>query len=167
MHTINGSGSEIVHKQLAYAKKLGIPVRLRVYVERIIRDEDGRVKGLQVREGYRFPNAQSGRAKFIKASKAVILCHGGFGADVNYRMKHDPKLTDKFDTTNQPGATSELRREASRIGGNLIQADWVQCGPWNSPEEKAWASPCTSHKALQLHREFGLTALRARDLAMN
>ena len=107
MHTINGSGSEIVHKQLAYAKKLGIPVRLRVYVERIIRDEDGRVKGLQVREGYRFPNAQSGRVKFIKASKAVILCHGGFSADVNYRMKHDPKLTDKFDTTNQPGATSE------------------------------------------------------------
>ena len=136
MHTINGSGSEIVHKQLAYAKKLGIPVRLRVYVERIIRDEDGRVKGLQVREGYRFPNAQSGRVKFIKASKAVILCHGGFGADVNYRMKHDPKLTDKFDTTNQPGATSELWREASRIGGNLIQADWIQCGPWNSPEEK-------------------------------
>ncbi len=136
MHTIKGSGSEIVHKQLAYAKKLGIPVRLRVYVERIIRDEDGRVKGLQVREGYRFPNAQSGRVKFIKASKAVILCHGGFGADVNYRMKHDPKLTDKFDTTNQPGATSELWREASRIGGNLIQADWIQCGPWNSPEEK-------------------------------
>lgn len=86
--------------------------------------------------GYRFPNAQSGRVKFIKASKAVILCHGGFGADVNYRMKHDPKLTDKFDTTNQPGATSELWREASRIGGNLIQADWIQCGPWNSPEEK-------------------------------
>lgn len=136
VYNINGSRSEIVHKQLAYAKKLGIPVRLRVYVERIIRDEDGRVKGLQVREGYRFPNAQSGKVKFIKAKKAVILCHGGFGADVNYRMKHDPKLTDKFDTTNQPGATSELWREASRIGGNLIQADWIQCGPWNSPEEK-------------------------------
>lgn len=30
VYTINGSGSEIVHKQLAYAKKLGIPVRLRV-----------------------------------------------------------------------------------------------------------------------------------------
>lgn len=134
--TINGSGSEIVHKQLAYAKKLDIPVRLRVYVERIIRDEDGRVKGLQVREGYRFPNAESGKVKFIKANKAVVLCYGGFGADVNYRMKHDPKLTDKFDTTNQPGATSELWREASRIGGNLIQADWIQCGPWNSPEEK-------------------------------
>lgn len=55
---------------------------------------------------------------------------------MNYRMKHDPKLTDKFDTTNLAGATSELWREASRIGGNLIQADWIQCGPWNSPEEK-------------------------------
>lgn len=136
VYTITGFGSEIVNKQLAYAKKIGVPVKTRIYVERIIRDEDGRVKGLQVREGYRFPNASSGKTKFYKANKAVILCHGGFGADVEYRMKHDPKLTAKFDTTNQPGATSELWREASRIGGNIIQADWIQCGPWNSPEEK-------------------------------
>ncbi len=46
-----------------------------------------------------------------------------------------PLLTDKFDTTNQPGATSEMWREASRIGCNVIQEDWIQCGPWNSPEE--------------------------------
>lgn len=86
---------------------------------------------------------------------------------MNYRMKHDPKLTDKFDTTNQPGATSELWREASRIGGNLIQADWIQCGPWNSPEEKGMASPCISPRAQQQHKEFGSIVQQARDLSMN
>lgn len=66
----------------------------------------------------------------------MVLCYGGFGADVKYRMKFDPKLTEKFETTNQPGATSELWRESARIGANLTQQDWIQCGPWNSPEEK-------------------------------
>ena len=136
LFTTNGSGSGIVLKQLDYAKKLGIPVRLKTYVERIIRDADGRVKGLQIRENYRFPKADSGKVKFIRARLGVVLCHGGFGADVKYRTKFDPKLTEKFDTTNQPGATSELWREASRIGGNMIQNDWIQCGPWTSPEEK-------------------------------
>lgn len=136
LFTVNGLGSEIVNKEIARARALGAEIRARTYVERIIRDGDGRVKGLQVREGYRFPKADSGKVKFIRARKGVALCHGGFGADVKYRMKFDPKLTDKFDTTNQPGATSELWREASRIGCNLIQQDWIQCGPWNSPEEK-------------------------------
>ena len=134
--TKNGSGSGIVNKQLEYLKKNGVPVRLRTYVEQIVRDADGRVKGLKVREGYRFPKADSGKVKFIAARLGVVLCHGGFGADVKYRTKFDPKLTAKFDTTNQPGATSELWRESARIGANLVQQDWIQCGPWNSPEEK-------------------------------
>ena len=132
----NGSGSGIVTKQLEYAKKKGIEVRTRAYVDEIIRDADGRVKGLKVYEKYAFPKAPAGKPKYIRARRAVVLCHGGFGADVAYRTKFDPKLTAKFDTTNQPGATSELWREASRIGCNLIQNDWIQCGPWNSPEEK-------------------------------
>ena len=132
----NGSGSGIVTKQLEYAKKLGVEVRLRTYVDEIIRDADGRVKGLKVYPNYSFPKAPTGEARYIRARRAVVLCHGGFGADVNYRMKFDPKLTARFDTTNQPGATSELWRESSRIGCNMIQSDWIQCGPWNSPEEK-------------------------------
>lgn len=134
--TGNGSGSAIVTKQIAKCKELGIPLRTRVFMETIIRDTDGRVKGLKVREGYKFRDNTSGRVKYIRAKKGVILCYGGFGADVAYRMHQDPKLTDKFQTTNQPGATSEGWREANRIGCQIIQADWIQCGPWNSPDEK-------------------------------
>ena len=134
--TGNGSGSAIVTKQIAKCKELGIPLRTRVFMETIIRDTDGRVKGLKVREGYKFRDNTSGCVKYIRAKKGVILCYGGFGADVAYRMHQDPKLTDKFQTTNQPGATSEGWREANRIGCQIIQADWIQCGPWNSPDEK-------------------------------
>ena len=61
---------------------------------------------------------------------------GGFSRDVEYRMMQDPKLTSKLDSTNQPGATSELWRETSRIGCAQIQNDWIQCTPWNNPKEK-------------------------------
>ncbi len=136
--TINGSGSEYVNKEAAYLdKKFGVKPRTRVYVENIIRDPaTGRVVGLKVREGYRFPKEGSGKVKYIEAKRAVVLCHGGFGADVKYRSTLDPKLTATFQTTNQPGATAELWREASRIGANIIQADWIQCTPWNNPLEK-------------------------------
>lgn len=134
----NGSGSAYVMKEAEYLdKKHGIKPRTRVYVENIIRDpETGRVVGLKVREGYRFPKEGSGKVKYIEAKKAVVLCHGGFGADVKYRSMLDPKLTATFQTTNQPGATAELWREAARIGANIIQADWIQCTPWNNPLEK-------------------------------
>ncbi len=134
--TKNGSGSGIVTKELEKLEKMGVKVRLRTYVEHIIRDDSGRVVGLQVREGYRFPKEGSGKTKFIAAKKGVILCHGGFSADPKFRVMHDPKLTDKFSTTNQPGATAELWREASNIGCAIIQADWIQCGPWSNPKEK-------------------------------
>ena len=56
-----GSGAGFVNAELAKCKELGAQLRTRNYVERIIRDpETGRVLGLQVRKGYRFPNPQSG-----------------------------------------------------------------------------------------------------------
>ena len=136
--TKNGSGSGIVKKELDKLEALGVKPRTRVFMEKIIRGEDGRVQGLMVREGYRFPNADSGKVKYIRARKGVVLCYGGFGADVKYRMRHDPRLNENYQTTNQPGATGEAWREVARIGATLIQEDWIQCGPWTSPDEKGF-----------------------------
>ena len=133
--TTNGSGSGIVTKELDKCKELGIPLRNRVFVEHIIRGDNG-VEGVQVREGYKFPDRSSGKVKFIAARRAVVLAHGGFGADVKFRSIQDPKLTDKLGTTCQPGATSEAWREAARIGCHMIQTDWIQCVPWTAPSEK-------------------------------
>ena len=134
--TKNGSGSGIVTKQIEMVKKLGVPMRTRVYVEHIIRDKKGAVVGVQVREGYRFGKADSGKVKYIRAKKGVVACYGGFSADVKFRMFQDPKLSADLDTTNQPGATSELWRETSAIGCLQVQNDWIQCGPWGNPHEK-------------------------------
>ena len=134
--TKNGSGSGIVSKELEKLEKLGVKVRTRTYVKHIFRNEAGRVVGVEVLEGYRFPKENSGKTKFISAKKGVVLAYGGFSQDVAYRLMQDPKLTAKLDSTNQPGATSELWRETSRIGCAQVQNDWIQCTPWNNPKEK-------------------------------
>ncbi|MFR6360121.1 MAG: hypothetical protein ACLUNV_11235 [Sutterella wadsworthensis] len=47
--------------------------------------------GLEVREGYRFPKKDSGKVKFIAARKGVVLCYGGFSADVKFRTDAGPE----------------------------------------------------------------------------
>lgn len=152
--TTNGSGSGILNPELKRVKELGVPVRLKVYVEHIIRADNGRVEGVQVREGYKFPDAKSGKVKFLRATKGVILCYGGFAADVKFRMYQDPKLSEKLDTTNQPGATSELWRETSNIGALQVQNDWIQCGPWGNPREKGMGVGWTFNQTAAA--EYGL-----------
>ena len=87
--TKNGSGSEIVMKQIAYLEKKKVEIRKRVYVEAIIRDGDGRVKGLRVREGYRFPKEGSGKVRHYCARKGVILCHAKEKDSVTGRVKRN------------------------------------------------------------------------------
>lgn len=136
--TYNSSGSAWVQPLLAKLKTLGVEPKLRMYLQKIFRDKDGRVKGVEVREGYTFPRAGSGKVKYIKAKKAVVIAIGGFGQDVPFRTAQDPKLTAKFESTNQPGSTAEGMREALRIGCTPVQLDWIQVGPWASPDEKGF-----------------------------
>ncbi len=136
--TKSGTGATIIQNGLDLAKKQGAVLRNKVYVEEIIREEGGRVLGLKVREGYKFPKEGTGTVKYIRAKKGVVLAHGGFGADVKYRSIHDPKLSNRFETTNQPGATAEMWRQAADVGCTIIQADWIQCGPWASPDEQGF-----------------------------
>ncbi len=132
------SGSEIVNKELAKFKELGGNVSTRTYLEKLIRNANGRVVGAQIRTGYRFPNEGSGKVKFIKVKKGVVLASGGFSQDVAFRMTQAPNLVAEVNSTNQPGATAEVLKEAFRVGGNPVQVSWIQLGPWASPDEKGF-----------------------------
>ncbi len=134
--TYNQSGGAIVQKQLAKLAELGVRPKTQAHLTQIYRDADGRVKGVQIRDKYVFPKANSGSLKNIKARKAVVLATGGFGNDVAFRMIQDPRLTAEFPSTNQPGATAEALREALRIGSTPLQLSWIQLGPWGSPDEQ-------------------------------
>lgn len=132
------SGSGIVIPQLAKLKEMGVEPRTRTLLKHIIRDADGRVKGVEVREKFKHPDLDSGTPRMIKAKKGVILASGGFGNDVAFRALQDPRLSGDLDTTNHPGATAEALREALNIGCLLVQPSWIQLGPWASPDERGF-----------------------------
>lgn len=154
MITEEGTGQGVIKPAVARLKSLGVEIRTKTFMQSIIRDADGHVKGLVVREGYVFGKPESGTVKTIGARRAVVLAFGGFCADVKYRKRLDPKLGEAFKTTNQPGATAEGWREASRIGANIIQADWIQCLPNCSPIEEGMG--IASHFASISGALFGL-----------
>lgn len=132
------SGAEIVNKELAKFKELGGSVSTGTYLEKLIQNAKGRIVGVQIRKGYRFPKADSGKVRFVKARKGVVLASGGFSQDVAFRMTQDPKLIASVNSTNQPGATAEVLKEGLRVGGTPVQISWIQSGPWASPDEKGF-----------------------------
>lgn len=134
--TTNKSGSDIIMPMLAKLKKLGVKVRKSTCLEGIIRDKNGRVRGVKIRDGYRFPEDNSGKVKYIEAKKAVIMATGGFGVDFAFRAIQDPRLTKNVKSTNQPGATADGLVKALQIGAMPVQLSWIQLGPWTSPDEK-------------------------------
>ena len=132
------SGSGIIMPMLAKLKKLGVKIRKSTYLKEIIRDKNGRVRGVKIREGYRFPKDNSGKVKYIETKKAVIMATGGFGMDFAFRTVQDPRLTKDVDSTNQPGATADGLKAALRVGATPVQLSWIQLGPWTSPDEKGF-----------------------------
>lgn len=135
VQTISHSGSELVNKLLAKAKKLGVKIALRTKLTRILTGPGGRVVGIEVRRDYKWPHEDSGVVSVIKARKAVVLAAGGFSCDTALRQMHDPRLTSAFESTNHPGATGEALLAACRAGALTVHMDWIQLGPWTSPDE--------------------------------
>ena len=131
----NNSGSGFILPMLEKLKEYGIQPRLRTIVDQIIVTEDRCVLGVKARINYRFGRENSGKVVYIRATKGVLIASGGFANNVQMRMSHDPRLNEKFTSTNHPGATGEMIQDAQEIGANTIQMDWIQMGPWTSPDE--------------------------------
>jgi flavocytochrome c len=136
--TYNKSGAPIVHRQLAKLKELGVAVKTKMMLTKFIRDKENSVMGIEIHDGYKFPNEHSDTVRYIKAKKAVILTTGGFGNDVPFRVAQDPRLDENTGSTNQPGATAEALIEAMKIGAMPVHLSLIQLGPWACPDEKGF-----------------------------
>lgn len=152
--TRNRSGGDIVKKQIAGLQKVGVEIRTRQMLARLLRDTDGRIKGVEVREGYRPQRPDSGTLRKIRAGKAVVLATGGFSNDLVFRTIQNPMLSGDVDCTNQPGATAEALLEALSIGATPIQISWIQVGPWTSPDEKGFGR--APHFVQEVTASFGV-----------
>lgn len=133
--THNASGSGIVRPLVRTARKEGVVIRTGCKMLNFVTNEDKRVVGVQVKDGYRFPDEETGIIKHFKARRGVVLASGGFSRDKKFRAAQDPRLHGEIDSTNQLGATGEAMRAAFRVGAVPVQMGQIQLGPWASPDE--------------------------------
>jgi flavocytochrome c len=145
--TENMSGSGVIQPMVEFVEKLpGCKIYRRTKFDDFVLNAEGRVVGVAVRTNYRFDNKllnddlenTTGDKKAYKAKRGVILASGGFGADRMYRKLQDPRITDDADTTNHSGATAWAMLKAFQIGALPVQVDWIQFGPWASPDERGF-----------------------------
>jgi flavocytochrome c len=140
LHPKKGGGGSIttaLHTRLA---ELGVPGETNRMLTRLIRDASGRVIGAEVHDGALENDISTGKPRFIKARKAVILGTGGYGSDLVWRMEHVPYLNETVDCTNHAGATSEAMQAAMIAGALAVHLDWIQLGPWCSPDEQGYGA---------------------------
>lgn len=146
--TENMSGSAIIQPMVAFVEKLpGCKIMTRTKMDDFVMSADGTsVVGVTARTNYRFDNKllsddmenKSGEKKVYKAKKGVILASGGFSMDKVFRKLQDPRIADDQDATNHEGATAGALLKAFQIGAMPVHIDWIQQGPWASPDERGF-----------------------------
>lgn len=129
-----GNGAKLVKALVEKCKANGIKIENRTRLEEIY-TENGRVVGVAVRVGFNFPKMDSGKLAYWRVEKGLVLAGGGFSQNVALRQFHDPRLGPKLESTNQPGATGDALQAAMRVGATTLHMDWIQLGPWTSPDE--------------------------------
>ncbi|MGI6687177.1 MAG: flavocytochrome c [Christensenellales bacterium] len=127
--TKNQVGSDITEVQLKMLQnKTDAVIALEHKMVEIYRtrDEANRVVGIRVST----PEGD----KTLKAEKGVILCTGGFGANIPMRETQVPYLDSEIPTTNNPAvSTGEGIYLAQAIGANTTQMSNIQRYPWADP----------------------------------
>jgi urocanate reductase len=115
-----GRGGAIVRALKKQVKNRAIPILMKSRLCGIVREKphEGVILGVHYEEKERF--------FFIKARKAVVICSGGFGADVEMRSTYDPRLTSDIPTTNVRTATGEAIRYAIAIGADVTAMEYIQ-----------------------------------------
>lgn len=138
LQTTISSGAGIVRPLRKSAANLGVAFRNRCKFEDFILDENDAVIGIRVKDRYEFPNEESGEFREFRAKRGVVMCSGGFSQDRRFRMMQNPRLDERVDSTNHPGATAESMQAMFGVGASPVQIDLIQLGPWSSPDEKGF-----------------------------
>lgn len=119
------SGKEIITKLVAKAKEMEIPILLNTKANALITDENGKVIGVE---------ATGENSKYtFNVNKAVIIASGGFGSNVEMRVKYNPEIDETILSTNTKGSTGDGIVMAEDAGANLLGMEYIQTYPICDP----------------------------------
>lgn len=122
---VGHTGTEFITKFQAKADELGIPVITNMKAEELIKDKSGRVVGVKA--------TMNGASYTFNAKGGVVLATGGFGANPEMVKKYNPKIDERFKTTDAPGTTGEALYMAERAGAQLVNMGYIQTYPICDP----------------------------------
>lgn len=117
-------GPMLVKTLSAKLEEMKIPTLMNTKADKILVDENGAVKGVQV-------TGEEGT--YTINCKAVVLATGGFGANSEMVVKYKPELAG-FGTTNFAGATGDGVVMAEELGAALVDIEQIQTHPTVNPE---------------------------------
>lgn len=123
-----GDGPRYVDTLTDKAAGLGAVIHYNTKAEEFLQDENGRVTGVRAKH--------SGAPVEFLARKGVILATGGFGANVEMRMKYDNRwfcLDENIPTTNSPASTGDGLLMAEAVGADFVGLGDIQLYPVNNP----------------------------------
>lgn len=122
---VGHTGTEFITKFQAKADELGIPVITNMKAEELIKDKSGRVVGVKA--------TMNGASYTFNTKGGVVLATGGFGANPEMVKKYNPKIDERFKTTDAPGTTGEALYMAERAGAQLVNMGYIQTYPICDP----------------------------------
>ena len=122
---VGHTGTEFITKFRAKADELGIPVITNMKMTDLILDKDGRVSGVKA--------TMNGAEYTFNAKGGVVLATGGFGANKEMVKKYNPKIDERFMTTDAPGTTGEALYIAEKAGAELVNMGYIQTYPICDP----------------------------------
>ena len=114
-------GAGYIDPLMRKCNELGVEVRTKTKVLRVLRDENGPVTGVEVRTA-------AGEVRRIAARRGVVVASGGFSANAKLAARFDPRLA-KLRTTNFPGATGDLIAPLEDIGAAAVGMEFFQLLP--------------------------------------
>lgn len=120
----DATGVEMIKKLLAKADELGIKVYYETPAKELIMDKD-RVVGVK---------AISETTEYIfNAKNGVIIASGGFGSNVQMRMKYNKDIDESILSTNTVGITGDGIEMAQKIGAKTEDMQYIQTYPTCDP----------------------------------
>lgn len=126
-------GLNVIQPLYRSFKKSGGVLQLRTKVDELIRNKDGRVIGLKVREAYVFdPDSKAddrlnktGVVKYYRARRGIVFATGGFSRDFEFRQREFPQYN-KVPSTVQLGATAGALKSMMAAGARSIHLAHVR-----------------------------------------
>lgn len=122
--SLGATGVEMISKLLAKAEELNIPVLYETPAVELIVDK-GRVTGVKA--------LSEDKEYTFLAKDGVILASGGFGSNLEMRVKYNKDVDENILSTNTVGITGDGITMAEKIGAQLEDMPFIQTYPTCDP----------------------------------